>query len=154
MNQLSEDEMIIRKQKYNYSFLLVLIVYTISGCRVQYVADYDDNIRNDIISIAEGIDMVYTLLLETPEADRTYESFKEDYLDIEVSLRSLLMKNKIRPLNEESTRQTEIALELWLEDKEAHKEDDTVSDFIINQHRSQFQRIFIAMAIGESVKEE
>lgn len=146
--------MIIRKQKYNYWFILVLIVYTISGCRVQYVADYDDNIRNDIISIAEEIDMFYTLLLETPEADRTYESFKEDYLDIEVSLRSLLMKNKIRPLNEESTRQTEIALELWLEDKEAHKEDDTVSDFIINQHRSQFQRIFIAMAIGESVKEE
>ena len=146
--------MIIRKQKYNYWFILVLIVYTISGCRVQYVADYDDNIRNDIISIAEEIDMFYTLLLETPEADRTYESFKEDYLDIEVSLRSLLMKNKIRPLNEESTRQTELALELWLEDKEAHKEDDTVSDFIINQHRSQFQRIFIAMAIGESVKEE
>jgi hypothetical protein len=146
--------MIIRKQKYNYWFILVLIVYTISGCRVQYVADYDDNIRNDIISIAEEIDMFYTLLLETTEADRTYESFKEDYLDIEVSLRSLLMKNKIRPLNEESTRQTEIALELWLEDKEAHKEDDTVSDFIINQHRSQFQRIFIAMAIGESVKEE
>jgi hypothetical protein len=154
LNQLSEDEMIIRKQKYNYWFILVLIVYTISGCRVQYVADYDDNIRNDIISIAEEIDMFYTLLLETTEADRTYESFKEDYLDIEVSLRSLLMKNKIRPLNEESTRQTEIALELWLEDKEAHKEDDTVSDFIINQHRSQFQRIFIAMAIGESVKEE
>jgi len=146
--------MIIRKQKYNYWFILVLIVYTISGCRVQYVADYDDNIRNDIISIAEEIDMFYTLLLETTEADRTYESFKEDYLDIEVSLRSLLMKNKIRPLNEESTRQTELALELWLEDKEAHKEDDTVSDFIINQHRSQFQRIFIAMAIGESVKEE
>lgn len=146
--------MIIRKQKYNYWFILVLIVYTISGCRVQYVADYDDNIRNDIISIAEEIDMFYTLLLETPEADRTYESFKEDYLDIEVSLRSLLMKNKIRPLNEESTRQTELALELWLEDKETHKEDDTVSDFIINQHRSQFQRIFIAMAIGESVKEE
>jgi len=154
LNQLSEDEMIIRKQKYNYWFILVLIVYTISGCRVQYVADYDDNIRNDIISIAEEIDMFYTLLLETTEADRTYESFKEDYLDIEVSLRSLLMKNKIRPLNEESTRQTELALELWLEDKEAHKEDDTVSDFIINQHRSQFQRIFIAMAIGESVKEE
>jgi hypothetical protein len=154
LNQLSEDEMIIRKQKYNYWFILVLIVYTISGCRVQYVADYDDNIRNDIISIAEEIDMFYTLLLETPEADRTYESFKEDYLDIEVSLRSLLMKNKIRPLNEESTRQTELALELWLEDKETHKEDDTVSDFIINQHRSQFQRIFIAMAIGESVKEE
>jgi hypothetical protein len=154
LNQLSEDEMIIRKQKYNYWFILVLIVYTISGCRVQYVADYDDNIRNDIISIAEEIDMFYTLLLETTEADRTYESFKEDYLDIEVSLRSLLMQNKIRPLNEESTRQTEIALELWLEDKEVHKEDDTVSDFIINQHRSQFQRIFIAMAIGESVKEE
>jgi len=69
-------------------------------------------------------------------------------------LRSLLLQNKVRPLNEESVRQTEIAIELWLDDKENHKENNSVSDFIIKQHREQFSRIFTAMAIGESAKEE
>ena len=144
----------IIKQKHNYWFLLLLIAGFIGGCRVQYVAAYDETIENEIILISEQIDMFYTVLLETQVEERTYENFKDDYLDIEVGLRSLLMRNKIRPLNEESARQSELALELWLEDKEIHKEEDTVSDFIINQHRTQFQRIFIAMAIGESVKEE
>lgn len=137
-----------------FYFLFIPIILFINGCTVQYVAEYDESIRDEIIRISEEIDMFYTVLLETDESDRTYENFKEEYLTIEVDLRSLLMRNKIRPLNKESTKQTEIALELWLDDKEQHKENDSVSDFIINQHRNQFQRIFIAMAIGEEAKEE
>ncbi|RPI68196.1 MAG: hypothetical protein EHM47_14800 [Ignavibacteriales bacterium] len=134
-------------------FLFALVIVT-SGCRVQFVADYDENIHKEIIRISEEIDMFYTILLETLVSERTYEDFKENYLVIEVDLRSLILQNKVRPLNEESTRQAEIALELWLDDKEQHKENNSVSDFIISQHRNQFQRVFLAMAIGESVKEE
>jgi hypothetical protein len=134
--------------------LTAIVILSISGCRVQYVADYDDNINNEIIRISKEIDKFYTVLLAAPVSERAYEQFNNNYLAIEVELRSLVMRNKIRPLNEESTRQAEIALELWLDDKSQHKEDDTISNFIITQHRNQFQRIFIAMAIGESAKEE
>lgn len=139
--------------KAGIQFLFGLFIL-ISGCRVQFVADYDENIHNEIIRISEEIDMFYTILLENPVSERTYEDFKDTYLVIEVDLRSLILQNKVRPLNEESTRQAEIALELWLDDKEQHKENNSISDFIISQHRKQFQRIFIAMAIGESAKEE
>jgi hypothetical protein len=142
------------KEISKFYFLPILIILFINGCTVQYVAEYDESIKNEIIRISGEIDKFYGTLLETKEAERTYENFKEEYLTIEVDLRMLLTRNKIRPLNEESTKQTEIALELWLDDKEQHKENDTVSDFIVNQHRNQFQRIFIAMAIGEEVKEE
>ena len=37
--------------------------------------------------------------------------------------------------------------------KDTHKKNNTVSDFIINSHRSQFQRLFVAMAKGEQAKQ-
>jgi|SRR5690606_1708408 len=144
----------MRKYSVQYLIALSIIFFLSGGCRVQLVADYNENIHNEIIRVAEEIDLFYTRLLETPVDERVYENFKEDYLLIEVDLRSLLLQNKVRPLNEESVRQTEIAIELWLDDKENHKENNSVSDFIIKQHREQFSRIFTAMAIGESAKEE
>lgn len=124
------------------------------GCTVQYVAEYDESIKTEIVRIAAQVEMFYADILETDEAERVYENFRDRYISIEVDLRTLLLRNKIRPLNEESTKQTEIALELWIDDKEQHKSENTVSNFIINSHRKQFQRIFIAMAKGEAVKEE
>jgi len=142
------------KEISKFYFLLTITLLFISGCTVQFVAEYDESIKNEIIRISNEIDKFYAILLETEQTERTYENFKEEYLTIEVDLRTLLTRNKIRPLNDESTKQTEIALELWLDDKEQHKANETVSNFIINQHRNQFQRLFIAMAIGEKVKEE
>jgi hypothetical protein len=135
-------------------YLLSITISTFSSCTVQYVAEYDESIKNEIIRIASEVDMFYTTLLETAEGERTYENFRDSYLTIEVDLNTLLTRNKIRPLNEESIKQTQNALELWLDDKGKHKTNNSVSDFIINQHRNQFQRIFIAMAIGEKAKEE
>ncbi|MDO8549707.1 MAG: hypothetical protein Q7S39_06105 [Ignavibacteria bacterium] len=142
------------KEILTFYFLLAITILGINGCTIQYVAEYDESIKNEIIRISAEIDKFYGILLETAEAARTYINFKDEYLTIEVDLRTLLTRNKIRPLNEESVKQTEIVLDLWLNDKEQHKTNDSVSDFIIKQHRNQFQRIFIAMAIGEEVKEE
>ena len=140
--------------RYLIACLTVFSLIVFYGCTVQYVAVYDESIKNEIIRIAGEVEMFYATLLEADASLRGYNNFKDRYLAIEVDLRTLLTRNKIRPLNEESTKQTEIALELWLDDKEKHKFNDSVSDFIINSHRNQFQRIFIAMAKGEAVKEE
>ncbi len=142
------------KTRYLIACLTVFSLIVFYGCTVQYVAVYDESIKNEIIRIAGEVEMFYATVLEVDTSLRGYNNFKDRYLVIEVDLRTLLTRNKIRPLNEESTKQTEIALELWLDDKEKHKLNDSVSDFIINSHRNQFQRIFIAMAKGEAVKEE
>lgn len=134
-------------------FLFALFVF-FNSCTVQYVAEYDESVKNEIIRIAAQVETFYAELLEADSTERVYINFKDQYLAIEVDLRTLLLRNKIRPLNEESTKQSEIALELWVDDKEQHKNENTVSNFIINLHRKQFQRIFIAMAKGESIKEE
>ena len=134
-------------------YLLVLLSsFLISSCTVQYVAQYDETVKNEIIRIAGEVDKFFIEQLEMTENERTYHYAKEKYLMIEVDLNSLLTKNEIRALNNQSIKQNELALKLWLDDKEQHKKKDKVSDAIINSHRSQFKRIFIAMAKGEEVK--
>ncbi|XBS69315.1 hypothetical protein ABK905_23225 [Acerihabitans sp. KWT182] len=64
------------------------------------------------------------------------------------------MKNEIRPLNEQSTEQSKIALNLWVDDKNKHKLSDGFSDYIAEAHREQYLEIFTAMAKGEALKEK
>ena len=135
-----------------YLLLIFISIFT-TNCTVQFVARYDEAVKNDIIHISSEVDKFYSRLLETDVNERTYNRFREEYLEIESDIRTLLTKNQIRPLNDESTKQTENALKLWLDDKDTHKKNNTVSDFIINSHRSQFQRLFVAMAKGEQAKQ-
>ncbi len=139
---------------YAFCMSLLILLLAAGSCTVRYVADYDEEVKDEILSISKHIDRFYVQLLNTIEEARTFASVKQQYLDIEVELRGLITRNKIRSKNEESVRQSEIALELWLDDKKTHQESNTVSDFIINQHRDQFQRIFIAMAKGEEAKKQ
>lgn len=132
-------------------FLFIALLHT-SGCAVSYVADYDASVKEDIIRVAKQVDLFWGNLLDTTPAERPYDNFKDEYNRIETEVRGLVMANEIRPLNEETTKQAQIVLELWVEDKAIHKQDDGFSDFVAKRHRKQFNRIFIAMAKGEEAK--
>ncbi|MFP3873833.1 MAG: hypothetical protein ACLFV1_05205 [Thiohalophilus sp.] len=134
-------------------FLIVLLGAFASGCTIRYVADYDAEVKDEILRIAKEVDRFWGKLLDTPSDQRAYARFGEDYSRIESDLRGLLMRNQIRPLNALSTKQSQIALDLWLDDRQAHRENDGMSDFIARRHRQQFARVFVAMARGETVKE-
>ena len=146
------NKSILNRLPVFYLLLIFISIFT-TDCTVQFVARYDEAVKNDIIHISSEVDKFYSRLLETDVNERTYNRFREEYLEIESDIRTLLTKNQIRPLNDESTKQTENALKLWLDDKDTHKKNNTVSDFIINSHRSQFQRLFVAMAKGEQAKQ-
>ena len=134
-----------------YLFFIIFFMAS-SGCTVKYVADYDAGVKDEIIKISKEVDLFWGELLDTPVAERKYEKFREKYTAIETDIRGLVMRNEIRPLNKESTKQANIALELWIEDRDEHKKNDTFSDFVAKRHRQQYQRVFIAMAIGEDSK--
>lgn len=128
-------------------------VLTISSCTVHYVAEYDAGIKQQIIDTAREIDLFWGELLDTDENERPYAKYAARYNEIEADLRSLVVQNEIRPLNKESTTQAKNALELWVEDRRLHKEQDGFSDFEAKRHRTQFERVFIAMAKGEEAKD-
>lgn len=141
----------------NYKILsikvwVVLFFTLLNGCAIRYVADYDAGIKEEIVQIAKKVDMFWGELLDTEKGNRQYSRFKVKYNEIETDMRGLVMKNEIRALNEESTKQAKIALDLWVEDRALHKKQDDFSDFEAKQHRKQFNRVFTAMATGEDIK--
>jgi len=134
----------------------VLWILFLCSCRVTLLPAYDAGISEQIDKTSKAVDKLYLLMLETTAAEnegRTFEKFSEQYVDIEVEMNSLLNKNKIRPLNENSTRICEITLQLWIKYKQEHKEDNTLSDGLIKLNRQTFSDLFYAMQVAEKGKE-
>ena len=135
-----------------YVFIIGLICLTCSGCPVKYVADYDATMKEEIVQVSKKVDLFWGNMLDTPAGERIYAKYKDRYNEIETDLRGLVTENDIRPLNKESTKQAQNALDLWVQDKELHKKNDSFTDFEAQRHRKQFIRVFIAMAKGEEAK--
>jgi hypothetical protein len=143
-------------RRYIVFIILILSFLSITSCRVTLVPGYDANISAQIDNTAKEVDKFYLTMLETTKTDsggRAFEKFSQDYINIEVELNSLLTKNKIRPLNENSTQICEITLQLWLKYKAEHKTDNTLSDGLIILNRKTFSDLFYAMQVAEKGKE-
>src|SRR5688572_8141410 len=111
--------------------LAVIFLLTAGGCKVTFVPNYDSAIAGQMDQAAKLTDKFYLKMLETTKNEnegRSYAKFAEEYVVIEVELNSLLNKNKVRPLNENSVRICEITLELWIKYKEEHKTDNELGD--------------------------
>lgn len=135
-------------------FLAVAIIgLAAAGCpTVQFVADYDEATFNEILRVAKAVDRFYGDLLETPEAQRTYAQYSERYVEIETDIRSLWVRNQARPLNEESTRISEIILNLWIKYKAEHQQDKGYGTDEAKLDRNRFSRLFAAAANAELAK--
>jgi hypothetical protein len=141
---------------YNKRLIIfsVLAFFVLTSCRITLLPDYDDAIANQIEEDAKKVDKFYLVMLETTKSgDRPYNEYVDSYVEIEVDLTALLTKNKIRPLNENSTRICEITLELWIKYKNEHKEDNDLTDGLIELNRKTFSDLFYAMQVAEAQKE-
>jgi len=144
---------------YSKRFLLSVVFLSVlvsNSCKVTFLPSYDSKISEQIENTSKAVDKFYLSMMETtsPENDgRAFSKFSEQYVNIEVELNSLLNKNKIRPLNENSIRICEITIQLWLKYKEEHKTDNTLSDGLIKLNRKTFSDLFFAMQVAEKGKE-
>ena len=135
---------------------LVLIFIAFNSCSVTFLPSYDASIAEQIEKTTRQVDKFYLTMLETTTEEdngRIYEKFAMQYVDIEVELFSLLNQNKVRPLNENSTRICEITLQLWQKYKEEHKTDNTLSNGLIKLNMQTFSDLFFAMQVAEKGKE-
>lgn len=127
-----------------------------STCRVTLVPPHDAIILEQIDETAKAVDRFYLSMLELTKntnGGREYLLFASQYVEIEVELNSLLNKNKIRPLNENTVRICEITLELWTKYKEEHKTDNELSDGLIKLNQKTFADLFYAMQVAEKAKD-
>lgn len=135
--------------------LLILGLLFLFSCRVTLLPEYSAELSNNIENTAKMVDKFYLLMFEATLAEndgRNYDKFAGQYVEIEVEINSLLNQNKIRPLNENSTRICEITLELWQKYKEEHKTDNTLSNGLIRLNRNTFADLFFAMQVAEEGK--
>jgi len=135
---------------------LFMTILLFSTCKVTFVPEYDAELSSQIDETAKMVNRFYLEMLETTSNQnegRAFEGFIQGYIDVEVELNSLLNKNKIRPLNDNSTRICEITLQLWAKYKEEHKTDNALSDGLIKLNRQTFSDLFYAMQVAEKAKE-
>ncbi|MEI7829611.1 MAG: hypothetical protein WCI31_07565 [Prolixibacteraceae bacterium] len=145
---------LLRKRIILSAFILMIL--SLNACKVTLLPGYDANISEQIVSTAKAVDKFYQSMQDNTSAEnggRTFSKFSEQYVNIEVELNALLSKNKIRPLNQNSTRICEITLELWTKYKEEHKKDNTLSDGLVKLNRKTFSDLFFSMQVAEKGKQ-
>lgn len=133
----------------------ILILFAVSSCTVKWVGDYDAEAATNIQKVAKTTDAFLLSMMLTSSTDdgsRNFDNYAGGYAAIESELVSLRLQNQVRPINEHSSRISEIALEIWLGYLNEHKENDTVSDGILQLNRLYMQDVFKAMLIAEEGK--
>jgi hypothetical protein len=138
-----------------FSFSIILGVFFIISCRVNLVTNYDTAIAEQIDNTSKTVDKFYLTMLETTTTQnggRSYSKYVTEYVDIEVELNSLLNKNKVRPLNQNSSKICTITLNLWQKRKEEHKSLDSLSNGLIKGNRKDFSDLFFVMQSAEKAK--
>jgi hypothetical protein len=135
-----------------FKLSLFSLMFVFAACKVQFIPSYDAELSKEINETAKKIDNFFLTMQDVPLADRQYDHFSTGYIEIEVDLNSLVTKNRVRPLNTESTRITEISLQLWEKYKEEHKKDNSLSNGLIKLNRKTFSDLFYAMQVAEEGK--
>ena len=77
------DELSLNMQKINLHTNVILafliLILSVPGCAVRYVADYDSSIKKETLNIAKKVDLFWGELLDTNVSSRDYTSFKKTY---------------------------------------------------------------------------
>lgn len=124
-----------------------------SGCSVQLVSDYDHQSQQQMMNVAKQVERFYLELALQPVEKRSYQVSSKGYIQIDVELSALLLRQKVRELNELTTKQVTMTQTMWQQDQLTHRKNNTISDFIIKRRRAQYQRVFLAMVRGEQMKQ-
>lgn len=132
--------------------ILGLLTLLLSGCTIRLVADYDAETEKAIFETAKKVDLFYVQLLDTPEDQRQYAAFADSYMTIEADLDSLLLRNKVRPKNEDSIEIVSTTLDLWVKYKNRHQQTNTYTTGNAELDRDKFDRLFSYMARAEKAK--
>ena len=62
---------------------MIMALLLVQGCTTKLVADYDAELAQEIINVSKQVDRFYGELIETSAANRSYDKFKNKYIEIE-----------------------------------------------------------------------
>ncbi len=76
------------------------------------ISHYDASTKDALIAAAHEVDYFFLLIESSPEKT-SFSSIAPTYIKIKSDLRSILLRNKIRPLNAIAVKQSELLLDQW-----------------------------------------
>lgn len=107
---------------------ILLLVCLFLSCRVMLVPEYSAQLEDQIAKTARATDKLYIDMLDVPLNNRTYESFKDRYNEIESEINSIKLKNEARPKNADFLVINKNLKDAFDEAKKYHKENSTLSN--------------------------
>lgn len=75
-------------------------------------AQYDASTKEALLAAARKVDGFF-LTIEASPKKTTFADVAPTFLEIKADLRSILLRNQVRPLNEIAVRQSELLLDSW-----------------------------------------
>ena len=105
-----------------------LMVSMLLSCRVTLVPEYNAQLEEQIAKTAKATDKLYIDMLDVPLNNRTYESFKDRYNDIESEINSIKLKNEARSKNADFLVINKNLKDAFDEAKKYHKDNSTLSN--------------------------
>jgi hypothetical protein len=130
---------------------IVVLAVALAGC-LRLVAPYDDQTERDTFAAARAVDQFYGDLLEARPDARRYAKFADRYVEIETTLRALLLRNEVRPLNDDSAEIVRNILTAWTETKDQHRKTDGYETAAARLDRDRFVRQFRYALAAERLK--
>ena len=132
--------------------VLMFFVQTISWGHTKTPAALHQSIAEQIIETGKKIDRLFLSMAELPPEQRTYASFQQAYLEIEIELISILDQNSSRKKNELLISSCKTTLEKFRKFKEAHKTSGTVKDADVSLNHEFMKQFILRLLDAELVK--
>lgn len=140
-------------------YLPFLIGLVTQACQVKWITDYDSEMVNEIVEVAQDVDSYYAKLLALTNEDGEIQfteqyprkSFEAFYQDIDSDLYGIMLKNQSKSLN---TYSTEISKSILQDYWRKYKGDLDSKETILLIHRNNFTKNFEALLKAEKAKNE
>jgi hypothetical protein len=81
--------------------LLITIVFTASCGTITLVPDHDSALETQITEAAKANDKIYLQLLNSEPEKRAFADFEKEYMNVEVEIHSIQLRNEVRKNNKE-----------------------------------------------------
>ncbi|MEO6219906.1 MAG: hypothetical protein ABIO81_05725 [Ginsengibacter sp.] len=110
-----------------FSILAFLLVHLYS-CQVQLVPQYNAELEQQIVNAAKMSDKLYLEIINAPADKKSFSFYAVKYLDVEVEINSVLLKNETRPRAGDIVASAQKLKDFFVKAMEDHKNKHTLSD--------------------------
>lgn len=105
-------------------FLLVFL----SSCQVQLVPQYSAELEQQILNGAKMSDRLYLEIINAPADKKNFELYADKYMNVEVEINSILLKNETRLKAGDIVASTQKLKDYFVKAMEEHKNRHTLSN--------------------------